>query len=152
MSDPTTPETPASTPADAGSAPAEVQPNSSPSTGSESPAPTPAVEAAPAPTEQPTTPETPAAPEPTLNPPTVQPPLPVAGVFAEHGKPDDTAVQPKVKKATYVDAEGTEHAVEVVAERKDGSVDIMLPATIGGYRRDAVRRRESDEQKGDYLK
>ena len=172
MSDPAPSEQPVAQPVEAAvpvtaspvqePAPAEAQQNSSPMTGSESPVPTPVVGAAPAPTEpvvesvpeaqaELATEEKPADEPPTAaSAPTPQPPLPGVGVFEEHGKPAQ-AVQPKAKRATYVDADGSRHPVEVVAERKDGSVDIMLPATIGGYRRDAVRRRESNEQTGDYI-
>lgn len=90
--------------------------------------------------------------DPDTQPPTpaAAPPLPFA-VFDGHGAPSE-AVPTKAKVGTYVDDQAVEHQVEIVAERKDGSVDIMLPQAVGGYRRDGVRRRESEAQKGDYLK
>lgn len=129
--------------------------NSPPVTGAEQPAPAPGSVETPAPVhpqldeERPVGSPDPAAPD--TQAPTVQPPLPVP-VFGEHGAASkDAAVVPAVKKGVYVDSDGVKHDVEIVAERKDGSVDIMLPATVGGYRRDAVRRRGSDEQTTDYM-
>lgn len=83
--------------------------------------------------------------------PTVQPPLPVVSVFAEHGRSIPARAAP-VKTGTYVDAEGVEVQVQIVAERPDGSRDILIPAGMTSVRRDAVRRKEEDGQKGDYLK
>lgn len=82
--------------------------------------------------------------------PTVQPALPVS-VFGEHGAAGVPATIPALKKGVYVDTDGVKHEVEIVASRKDGSVDILLPATVGGYRRDGVRRRESDEQTTNFI-
>lgn len=91
-------------------------------------------------------------PAPTLSAPTMQPPLPVSvfGLGADRANPT-TAEQPKVKRGVYVDADGRKQECEIVASRKDGSVDILLPATIGQVRRDGVRRRTSEEQVGDFI-
>ena len=88
------------------------------------------------------------APPETLNPPTVQARLPVV-TFSAHGQPESSVV-PEGKSGFYVDVDGVRHAVQVVAERKDGSVDIILPASVGGYRRDSVRR-AAEGQVADYM-
>lgn len=136
---------------------AEPAPNSSPNDSgtSEPSAAAPAVAEAPAaePSSEPKAPPAPVVeeqPAPTLSAPTVQPPLPVS-VFAEHGAPTMAAAS-KVKTGIYVDTEGVEHKVQIVAERKDGSVDIMMPATVGGYRRDGVRRKQDADQTTDFIK
>lgn len=143
---------------------AEPAPNSSPNTGTIAPAaadetaviePSSEVQKPAEPPEetvvlgggQETAPEQPA---PLLAAPTIQPPLPGPFAFDEHGKPGEST-RPVEKKATYVDADGVKHPVTVVAQRKDGSVDIMMPATVGGYRRDAVQRKQEADQVGDYI-
>lgn len=118
----------------------------------------PQLEVPPAPTPPAEAPvEEPPAPGVGSNPPDAtagspQPALPVQ-VFGEHGAAGapDAATVPAVKKGVYVDTDGIKHQVEIVASRKDGSVDILLPAGVGNIRRDGVRRRTTDEQTTDYL-
>lgn len=131
--------------------PASEQPNSPlPNGASESSAPiAPAAEASPAPTvngfNEPATGE---VYEPLVPPP---PPPPPGGVaFDGHGAP--IASEPiAVRTVTYVDRDGQRiEKVKVLASRKDGGIDIEIPAGITSYRVDGVRRRETDEQKGHF--
>lgn len=86
--------------------------------------------------------------EQTLEPaPTLQPALPVIGVFG-----DSPEVPPVVHKTgVYVDGEGFQHDCEIVFERPNGSVDIRLGQGLTAYRRDCIRR-QAEGQTGDYLK
>lgn len=88
----------------------------------------------------------PETPEPTLSAPTLQPAVPMT----PFGQPDAPAVL-EGRAGTYVDPSGVRHPVRIVAERPDGSVDILMPATVGGYRRDCVRRRLTTDQVSDYI-
>lgn len=86
--------------------------------------------------------------EQTLEPaPTLQPALPVIGVFG-----DSPEIPPVVyKKGVYVDHAGESHDCEIVFERANGSVDIMLGQGLTAYRRDCISR-QAEGQTGDYLK
>ncbi len=94
--------------------------------------------------------EVPPTPAPLLAPPTEQPPLPGVA-FGEHGNPIDVT-RPKGKRGIYVDKDGIESEVQIVAERKDGSVDILIGGDVCGHRRDGVLRKMTDDQVGDFIK
>lgn len=84
----------------------------------------------------------------TLEPaPTPQPALPGIGVFSE----DPAIPEPKTRVGVYVDKHGEQIACEIVADRPDGSVDILIRNGITSYRRDSVRR-QAEGQTGDFLK
>lgn len=135
----------------AASSPASEQPNSSPEVGTSEPASADDAQAgSPAPEALPAD----DGPAPLLAPPTEQPPLPGPAAFTGNGAPQPSAAPAKSeRRGVYVDADGVKHPCKILAKRRDGSVDIAIPATVGEIRFDAVTRHEGegDVRTGGYL-
>jgi hypothetical protein len=115
-----------------------------------------------------TQPETPVAapaapaatpePAPTLDTqpdpaPNVAGPLPKTVAFSGSGAPElPRAIEPASAAFTrYIDKAGASFPAEVVVQRADGSLDILVKTADVTYRRDAVRPKESADQTGDFI-